>query len=275
MRYTFHRTSQGEGGRAAERFGMSAAELKPLAAKPESLTQIVFDTIRDAIVSKLLPPGHRVSEVGLARQLQVSKTPVREALLRLHAIGLVEEADGGRGMRIVRPSRESIRHACEVRAALEALAARLAASRATATQRAHLVEVAALSLALARQDDVDGFRRHDQEFHDELTGASRNPYLVGLIGNAYTLAGALRQRDVPSASDSVECAIQHVAIAEAIARGDADAAAAATSAHVEKIEQLVLAAFLRATPAARQHVPHAAYGGRDKSHRSRGSRPDG
>jgi DNA-binding GntR family transcriptional regulator len=59
--------------------------LKPLAAKPESLTQIVFDTIRDAIVSKLLSPGHRVSEVGLARQLQVSKTPVREALLRLPA----------------------------------------------------------------------------------------------------------------------------------------------------------------------------------------------
>ena len=256
------------GGGAAEGSWMSAAELKPLTAKPESLTQIVFDTIRKAIVSKLLPPGHRVSEVGLARQLQVSKTPVREALLRLHAIGLVEEAAGGRGMRIVRPSRESIQHACEVRAALETLAARLATSRATATQRARIVEVAGLSLARAREDDADGFRRHDQEFHDELTAATRNPYLVGLIGNAYTLSDALRQRDVPSASDSVECAIQHVAIAEAVARGDADAAAAATSAHLEKIEQLVLAAFLRATPAARPQVAHAADGSRDRSHQS-------
>lgn len=259
----------------AERVWMSAAELKPLAAKPESLTQIVYDTIRDAIVSKVLPPGHRVSEAGLARQLQVSKTPVREALLRLHAIGLVEEVDGSRGVRIVRASRESIQHACEVRAALEALAARLAASRATTAQCAHLVEVAGLSLARAREDDVDGFRSHDQEFHDALTAATCNPYLVGLIGNAYTLADALRQRDVPSARDSVECAIQHVAIAEAVARGDGDAAAAATSAHVEKVEQLVMAAFLRATPAARQvpQVPQtgAVTGPTDPG----GSRPDG
>jgi GntR family transcriptional regulator, rspAB operon transcriptional repressor len=236
---------------------MSVAELKPLAAKPESLTQIVYDTIRDAIVSKLLPPGHRVSEASLARQLRVSKTPVREALLRLHAIGLVEEVAGSRGMRIVRPSRESIQHAYEVRAALEALAARLAASRATPAQRAHLVEVAGLSLARAREHDLEGFRRYDQQFHDALTATTRNPYLMGLIGNAYTLADALRQRDVPSSRDSIECATQHVTIAEAVAHGDADAAAAATSAHVEKVEQLVLAAFLNAAPATPQvtHVP--------------------
>ncbi len=264
----------------AEGVWMSAAELKPLAAKPESLTQIVYDTIRDAIISKLLSPGHRVSEASLARQLRVSKTPVREALLRLHAIGLVEGVDGSRGVRIVRPSRESIQHAYEVRAALEALAAGLAASRATAAQRAHLVEVAGLSLARAREYDEDGFRRHDQEFHDALTAATCNPYLVGLIGNAYILADALRQRDVPSAGDSVECATQHVAIAEAVARGDADAAAAATSAHVEKVEQLVLAAFLRAapaTPAGPAGPATAAVTGPIDPGGSRpgGSRPDG
>src|ERR1043166_7375335 len=73
-----------------------AQQLAPLTEKPESLTQLVYQALRDAIISKRLPPGERVSEASLARQLRVSKTPVREALLRLHAIGLVE-ADGGRG----------------------------------------------------------------------------------------------------------------------------------------------------------------------------------
>src|SRR6266536_35864 len=132
----------------------------------------------------------------------------------------------------------------------------------------------------AREYDEDGFRRHDQEFHDALTAATCNPYLVGLIGNAYILADALRQRDVPSAGDSVECATQHVAIAEAVARGDADAAAAATSAHVEKVEQLVLAAFLRAapaTPAGPAGPATAAVTGPIDPGGSRpgGSRPDG
>src|SRR5438876_726400 len=175
-----------------------AHQLAPLTEKPESLTQIVYQTLRDAIISKRLPPGQRVSEASLARQLRVSKTPVREALLRLQAIGLVE-ADGGRGGRIVRPSAELIRHTYEVRGSLESLAARLAAARASPAQRSQLAELAAASLGAAQGQDLDGFRRHDEEFHDLLAAAAANPYLSRLIGNAYTLSAAARQRDVPGA----------------------------------------------------------------------------
>src|SRR2546427_502394 len=101
-----------------------AHQLAPLTEKPESLTQIVYQALRDAIISKRLPPGERVSEASLARQLRVSKTPVREALLRLHAIGLVE-ADGGRGGRIVRPSAELLRHTYQVLGTLESRSGRL------------------------------------------------------------------------------------------------------------------------------------------------------
>ena len=221
-------------------------QLAPLTEKPESLTQIVYQTLRDAIISKRLPPGERVSEAGLARQLTVSKTPVREALLRLNTIGLIE-ADGGRGGRIVRPSAELIRNIYEVRGSLESLAAQLAASRATQAQRSQLTELATASLIAARKGDVDGFRRHDETFHDVLAAASANPYLARLIDNAYTLTAAARQRDVPSAGDSVDCATGHVRIAEAIAGGDTAAAAAAAAAHVEMVGQLVLQAFLQVT----------------------------
>ncbi len=220
-----------------------AQQLAPLTEKPESLTQLVYQALRDAIISKRLPPGERVSEASLARQLRVSKTPVREALLRLHAIGLVE-ADGGRGGRIVRPSAELIQHTYEVRGALESLAARLAAERATPAQRSQLLEFAAASLAAAQDQDLDGFRRHDEAFHDVLAAASANSYLARLIDNAYTLTGAARQRDVPRAGDSTDCATGHIRIAEAVAGGDAAAATAAAAAHVEMVGRLVLQAFL-------------------------------
>jgi len=220
-----------------------AQQLAPLTEKPESLTQLVYQALRDAIISKRLPPGERVSEASLARQLRVSKTPVREALLRLHAIGLVE-ADGGRGGRIVRPSAELIRHTYEVRSALESLAARLAAERATPAQRSQLLELAAAFLAAAQDQDLDGFRRHDETFHDVLAAASANSYLARLIDNAYTLTAAARQRDVPRAGDSTDCATGHIRIAEAIAGGDAAAATAEAAAHVEMVGRLVLQAFL-------------------------------
>ena len=220
-----------------------AQQLAPLTEKPESLTQLVYQALRDAIISKRLPPGERVSEASLARQLRVSKTPVREALLRLHAIGLVE-ADGGRGGRIVRPSAELIRHTYEVRGALESLAARLAAERATPALRSQLRELAAASLAAAQVQDLDGFRRHDEAFHDVLAAASANSYLARLIDNAYTLTAAARQRDVPRAGDSTDCATGHVRIAEAIAGGDVAAATAEAAAHVEMVGRLVLQAFL-------------------------------
>jgi GntR family transcriptional regulator, rspAB operon transcriptional repressor len=223
-----------------------AQQLAPLTEKPESLTQLVYQALRDAIISKRLPPGERVSEASLARQLRVSKTPVREALLRLQAIGLIE-ADGARGGRIVRPSAELIRNIYEVRGSLESLAARLAAARASPAQRSQLRQLAAASFTSAREQDIDGFRHHDEAFHDVLADASANPYLARLIDNAYTLTAAARQRDVPSAGDSADCAAGHLRVAEAIAHSDSAAAAAEAAAHVEMVGQLVLQAFLEAS----------------------------
>src|ERR1035437_699214 len=87
--------------------------LEAIDLRRHSLTEQVYDAIRDAIVSKALPPGIRLSEAALAEKFGVSKTPVREALLRLGAVGLVESE--GNATRVVTPSRDRIRHAYEVR----------------------------------------------------------------------------------------------------------------------------------------------------------------
>jgi DNA-binding GntR family transcriptional regulator len=216
--------------------------LAPLASYRESLTQLVYDSIRDAIVRKDLRPGTAVSEVDLARMLRVSKTPVREALLRLQSVGLIEP-NGARGSRVVLPSFETIRSSFEVRQVLEAAVAKMAADRATDEQRRRLLDTATSCLECANGGDIEGFRRWDQLFHKGAAEAAGNAQLLELTETARVLTAVLRDRDVPNVGDAVRCSHQHIAIAKAIKQFDGDEAARAAEEHVADVQQMVLAAF--------------------------------
>src|SRR5690606_28535071 len=106
-----------------------ATTLSRLDERPDSLAQIVFERLRAAIIDKTLAPGSTISEVSLARTLDVSKTPVREAVLRLCDLHLLER-DGVRGLKVVSPSKQLITEAYELRLAVESQAVALAARRA-------------------------------------------------------------------------------------------------------------------------------------------------
>jgi DNA-binding GntR family transcriptional regulator len=239
----------------------SVHALEPIEAKPESLVEIVFGIIRDAIVRKDLTPGSRISEAKLAARLKVSKTPVREALLRLEGIGLVVP-DGNRGTRVVWPSAENIQHAYEVRAVLESFAARQAAEHAGVSAHRLLQTLAAESLQRAEVGDGEGFRRLDRELHAAIAQASGNELLRRLVDNAYTLAWALRRRDTPSIGYQVGCAHEHLRIVAAIADGDAGKAEAEMASHIEKSRKFVLQFFPdEAAKADRQGSPRAETAG--------------
>jgi DNA-binding GntR family transcriptional regulator len=210
--------------------------------RDDSLTDRVFDAVRAAITSKALPPGSHVTEQSLAAQLNVSKTPVREALLRLRQVGLIEP-DGRRGGRVVLPSRRAIEDAYEVREALESFAARAAADRATPAQREQVSDAAARSLSHARATNFVGFNQADDEFHTTLIEAAASPRIAGLLEDTYALIVTLRSRDVPDPEDSIACGTAHVAIADAIASRDADAAERRMRDHVAYVKTFVLAAL--------------------------------
>ncbi len=200
---------------------------------------MVYDAIRQSIMSKALAPGSRVSENGLARQLGVSKTPVREAMLKLRQIGVIE-SDGLRGGLVVRPSRTKIRQAYEIREALEVFAVRTVTARVTGTDLERICEVAALSLDCARSGDQAGFRAHDFTFHRAIADAAANPRLAEMIDDVFTLIVTLRQRDYPTVAASVECGVAHIRIADAITQRDAEAAEAAAREHIRQVEGYVL-----------------------------------
>src|SRR5438132_337837 len=101
--------------------------LEPL-QRSETLTERVYSVVRAAIVDRTLPAGSPIPEPAFAARLGVSRTPVREALMKLHEVGLVEYEANGRAV-VVTPTERTIRDAYELREALEGMAARLAAER--------------------------------------------------------------------------------------------------------------------------------------------------
>lgn len=220
---------------------MPLTELKPLGARPGSLTDMVLETIRDAIVDKTLSPGQRISEASLATALQVSKTPVREALLRLSHIGLVEPVD--RGMRVILPAARTIRNAYELRAGVERTAASLASERAGPDDKGRIAQAAQESLVRARDGDVAGFRRCDAAFHRAVAVTARNELVASSIGDLLVLTRALRDRDVPTSGDSVRCAEEHLEVTQALSAGDAESAGRLMSEHVLHVMRMVLAAL--------------------------------
>jgi GntR family transcriptional regulator, rspAB operon transcriptional repressor len=210
--------------------------------KPESLTDVVYETIREAIINRVIPPGARLTEAALAEQLNVSKTPVREALLKLRQIGLVEPT-GRRGGRVTLPSRSSIEHAYETRRGLESFAAGIVAERGSTADIKVIRDAATRCLAAAEAGDFAGFRHWDIQFHEKIGEATGNPRLCELLNDSFAVVMALRRRDVPRAEGSVVCARAHVRIAKAIARRDTGAAGKAMSDHVRQVEGYVLASL--------------------------------
>lgn len=219
--------------------------------RPDNLTDLVFAAIRDRIVDASLSPGCSVSEATLAKELTVSKTPVREALLRLRRIGLVEPTS--RGLRVTLPSALSVRHAFEYRAALESGTAMYSARHATGEQLETILQRAKESMTCARDGDQAGFRQTDHEFHVAVADASGNEFMRSAVEDAFVLTVALRQRDVSLVRDFVPDALEHLEIAEALRLRDGDAASALLETHALRIMDQLLAAMVAsdATASAR------------------------
>lgn len=210
--------------------------------RPRSLSDVVFETLYQAIVDKVLVPGEPVTEPALAERLKVSKTPVREALLRLRQLGMIEQ-DGPRGLKVVQLSPDDVRQTYEIRSALESFAAARAAERATPEDAAEILGYAEASLAAAEVASIDDFRRADRELHQKIAALAENPRIQQLVSDAGALLSTLLQRDLPAGQGLTNCGRAHVRIAEAIGASDGAAAAAAMTAHIAEVQSLRLAAL--------------------------------
>lgn len=186
----------------------------------------VYKVLLDAISDGSLPPGARITQEEIAEQLKVSRSPVLQALRLLKKDGLVEDAPG-RGVRVAPLSVEWVGKVYEVRGALDALAARLAAGHKRQIDPDLIVAGRKASVGT----DVRAMIDADVAFHSAIYLASGNPLIEESARlhwvNLRRVMGAVLQSSAQRSSIWNE----HEAIAAAIAAGDAERAVQLTEAH--------------------------------------------
>lgn len=149
--------------------------------KSRSLPEQIADAIVEGIVAGVLSPGQRLIELDLARQFAVSRVPLREALKTLEAQGIVER-EPHRSVRIVELDDARIDRVCEVRAALEIIAARGAvATYRSEPERLHRLDLVIDEMEDAvRRGDWSAVNKADLAFHHEICLASQNDIVITL-----------------------------------------------------------------------------------------------
>jgi len=148
----------------------------------QPLRDVIFETLRKAIVSGDIKPGERLMEVSLADQMGVSRTPVREAIRRLEAEGLVTMTPR-KGTHVSELSVKDIMDVLEVRTVLDKLATDLAAKRMQPAQLKALESVHKQYISCVEKENMEGAVKKDVEFHDLIYAASGNPRLVAVAGS--------------------------------------------------------------------------------------------
>ncbi|MGL6200355.1 MAG: GntR family transcriptional regulator [Lachnospiraceae bacterium] len=146
------------------------------------LRDVVFNTLRQAILRGKLKPGERLMEIQLANKLGVSRTPVREALHKLEQEGLVLTTPR-KGAEVADISAKSLQDVLEVRQALEALAIQLACDKMTEEQIRELEQAAQNFRDILDSDDVTQIAEADVAFHDVIIIATDNQKLIQLLNN--------------------------------------------------------------------------------------------
>lgn len=205
--------------------------------KSENLTEYLIE----AIVEGELAPGSKISEPELAKRFQVSRGPLREALMRVEGLGLIERIPHI-GARVTQLSPSKLVELYAVREALEGMAARLAARNITEIELAGLESL--LSTHSTHIDQVEGasyfHQQGDFDFHYRIIQASRNQQLIGLLcDELYHLLRMYRYQSPRSHSRPVEALEEHKFILRAIRQRDEELAEMLMRRHIACSRQLI------------------------------------
>jgi len=203
------------------------------------LREIIFNTLREAIIVGELKPGERLMEVQLAEKMGVSRTPVREAIRKLELEGLVEMLPR-KGARVANLSEKDIMDVLEVRSTLDGLASSLSAMRITDDEIKELKHILAQFITCIEKNNLQGSIKKDVEFHDVIYCSSRNDKLIQISNNLREQVQRYRVIYMKDYSSSKELVKEHTEICDAIARRDPEAAMKFAQIHIKKQEESII-----------------------------------
>ena len=203
------------------------------------LREVVYETLREAIRNGALTPGERLMEIQLAEELGVSRTPVREAIRKLELERFVVMLPR-RGTYVANLSLKDINEVFEIRAALDGLAAGLAAERITEEELEQMERLLVEIADCIEQHNNQKIVEADEAFHDILYRASRNERLVGIICNLREQFTRFRSVSINYPGRLQNTLEEHRQPVEAIAQRNPEAAQQKAREHIENAEQTLL-----------------------------------
>lgn len=200
----------------------------------------IYDHLRLAIVSLWLHPGQVLNENLVATQLQVSRTPVRDAVRRLAREGLVDIFP--QSGTFVAPIRVAEVLECQiVREALEIAVIRIAAQRATPAQIKMLRRLTEDQRDICASRDYDVFYRADEQFHKALSDCAGTPRIWSIINSGKAQLDRVRRLAMPEPGQLKRILAEHEAIVAAIAANDAEGAVGALQFHLDSVHSAIQA----------------------------------
>ena len=203
------------------------------------LRDVVFKTLREAILKGELAPGERLMEIKLANQLGVSRTPIREAIRKLELEGLVVMVPR-KGAEVAKITEKDLRDVLEVRASLEELAISLACERITDEKIAELKDALEQFRTVIKGKDVTKIAQMDVAFHDVIFEATQNARLVQMVNNLREQMYRYRLEYLKDFSTHSRLDEEHVKIFEAVSARDIERATALIREHIYNQEVTVV-----------------------------------
>ena len=214
---------------AAERRGVARGAVAVAATRPAH----VYDRLKDAIITGTLRPLERISENKVAADFGLSRTPVRQALQRLEAEGLIQVVPK-RGSFVSRPTVEDILEIYQIRTPLEAVCARVAAERIEESQLALLDRLVRVEQARGPGRAADRSLRAAAQFHAVIYGCSRNQRMATLLVDLQNQVHRVRVLWPSTVARLGDTWSEHAAIVEALRARDGAAAERLMTEHLEK-----------------------------------------
>ncbi len=203
------------------------------------LRDVVFNTLRQAILTGELKPGERLMEIHLANKLGVSRTPIREAIRKLELEGLVTMIPR-RGAEVAQITEKSMNDVLEVRRAMDALCTELACTRITDEEIAALKAACEKFAEIAETKDIRKCAQADVEFHDIIVKATGNKRLVQLINNLSEQMYRYRFEYLKDVSRYANLIEEHKVIYESVKNRDKAAAKAAAELHIDNQAKAII-----------------------------------
>ena len=202
------------------------------------LRDVVFNTLRQAILTGEMKPGERLMEIHLANKLGVSRTPIREAIRKLELEGLVVMIPR-RGAEVAQITWKNLKDVLEVRRALDVLAVELACDRMRQEELTELGKACTEFKEATRTQDWRKIAAADVSLHDIIVRSTRNDRLIQLVNNLAEQMYRYRFEYIKYATQDERLIQEHNDIYESIMRKDKETAARVVTRHVDNQEEAI------------------------------------